>query len=75
VDDEASLAGGAGQAFVIGDQNAQVGSNRENRGQVHRMQRAQLPRIQLSGAIQQGLIESDQANGAEESPRCTHRPS
>ena len=67
-------AGGGGQPVVVGDEGFRIVSTRQGRGEVDRVQRAQVARSDAAGQPLDRLVELDQRNVLSSPSNRDRRP-
>src|SRR5680860_504097 len=64
--------GGVPQPVVVGEQHPEVRAHRQGGGEVDRVQRAQVCGLEVSGTIEQRLVDSDEEDRSEQAPGLSH---
>ena len=68
MDRQSLLTCGILKALVVGQENSEIGANRERCGKVDCVERAKFSRIKIAGSVQERFIEPYQSHCAEEPP-------
>jgi hypothetical protein len=63
---QALLPSGFTEALVVRDDDTQIGTEGQRRGHMHGVERAQLARIELAGAVDERFIGPNQLHRAED---------